>query len=354
MTDPQVLGTATAFPDHLITQSEAKDAARELFGDDSPRTERLLGVFDRAGVHERRLCVPLDWFARSHDLGETNDRYLTEALTLGAQAATRALDRAGREPAEVDAVTFVSSSGLATPSLDARLVGALGLRPDVRRDATYGHGCAGGVGGLARVADQVRARPDRVVVLVVVELCSLMFRFGDRTSTNLVAASLFADGAAAVVLGAGDDDPGRGPRLIGDGTTLWPDTAEVMGADLTADGMRLVLSRSVPKVVRDRFAASLDEACERNGLSRSELTHLVLHPGGAGVIDAYRGALDVDDERLVWSIEVLRRHGNVSAPTALIALDAFCRCRPDRPAGELGVISAMGPGFAAEHVLFTT
>ena len=250
---------------------------------------------------------------------------------------------------------FVSTTGLATPSLDARLALALGCRPDVRRDATFGHGCAGGVGGLARAGLHARAEPDRAVLLVATELCGLTFQGDDWSKANFVSTSLFADGAAAVVV-AGDGVEAAastdGPRIVADSCVLWSDTEDVMGFEFTDRGLEVVLSRSVPALVRSHFAASVHAVCERAGIVVSDVDHFLLHPGGAKVLDAYLDVLPVDAAQLSRSREVLRTHGNMSAPTALFVLHQALTCATGSPqAGDLALLSAMGPGFAAEHVV---
>jgi alkylresorcinol/alkylpyrone synthase len=359
---PRILGVGTAVPEHTVSQAMARDFAGRMFGRHRRDIDRLLPVFDHSGVEQRHFCVPAAWFAEPHTFGERNDLYVRHATSLSTTAAQRALDDSGLRAGDIGTVLFVSTTGMATPSLDARLALALGCTDDVRRDATFGHGCAGGVGGLARAAAHARADPDRAVLLVATELCGLTFQGDDWSKANFVSTSLFADGAAAVVV-AGDGvdadlDAGHTgpPRIIADSSVLWPDTEDVMGFEFTDRGLEVVLSQSVPELVRERFAASVDTVCDRAGIDVSDVDHYVLHPGGAKVLEAYADVLPVDAQQLCWSREVLRTHGNMSAPTALfvlrMVLDA-ARAQSDRGpvAGDLALVSAMGPGFAAEHVV---
>ncbi len=352
---PRILGVGTAVPENVVSQAQAREFAGRMFGRHHADIERLLPVFDHAGVEHRHLCVPPDWFDEPHSFGERNDLYVRHALTLSIDAARRALDDARVDASDIGTVLFVSTTGMATPSLDARLALTLGCPTDVRRDATFGHGCAGGVGGLARAATHARTDPDRAVLLVATELCALTFQGDDWSKANFVSTSLFADGAAAVVVGS-DRVAGAtgGPTIVADGCVLWPDTEDVMGFEFTDRGLEVVLSRSVPHLVRERFAASVEMVCQRSGIAVSDLDHYVLHPGGAKVLDAYLEVLPIDATQLCWSREVLRTHGNMSAPTALFvlreALDAAA-CGRGPVTGDLALISAMGPGFAAEHVV---
>ncbi len=353
---PRILGVGTAVPEHVVSQAKAREFAGRMFGRHHPDIERLLPVFDHAGVEQRHFCVPPDWFDEPHSFGERNDLYVRHALTLSIDAARRALEDARVDAGDVGTVLFVSTTGMATPSLDARLALALGCPTDVRRDATFGHGCAGGVGGLARAATHASADPGRAVLLVATELCGLTFQGDDWSKANFVSTSLFADGAAAVVVGSDQAGASGGPMIVADGCVLWPDTEDVMGFEFTDSGLEVVLSRSVPQLVRERFAASVETVCARAGIAVSDLDRYLLHPGGAKVLDAYLDVLPVDEAQLRWSREVLRTHGNMSAPTALFvlrqAMDAAARGADDGPAsGDLALVSAMGPGFAAEHVV---
>lgn len=360
---PRILGVGTAVPGYVVRQPEAREFAGRMFGHHHRDIERLLPVFDHAGVEQRHFCVPAEWFEQPHSFGERNDLYVRHALSLSIESAQRALDIAGVKAADIGTVLFVSTTGMATPSLDAQLALALGCPSDVRRDATFGHGCAGGVGGLARARAHARADPRRAVLLVATELCGLTFQGEDWSKANFVSTSLFADGSAAVVV-AGEEVQRRGgagasqgtkPRIIADSCTLWPGTEDVMGFEFTDRGLEVVLSRSVPQLVRDRFAASVETVCERAGIASSDLDHHLLHPGGAKVLDAYLDVLPIEEERLRWSRDVLRTHGNMSAPTALFVLRSALDAAADGPGGPVGgdlaVVSAMGPGFAAEHVV---
>ena len=353
----RILGVGTAVPEHVVSQAQAREFAGRMFARHHPDIERLLPVFDHAGVEQRHFCVPADWFHEAHSFGDRNDLYVHHALVLSIVAARRALDDSGLTAADIGTVLFVSTTGMATPSLDARLALALGCPTDVRRDATFGHGCAGGVGGLARAGAHARANPDRAVLLVATELCGLTFQGDDWSKANFVSTSLFADGAAAVVVG-GDRVAGAtgGPMIVADSCILWPDTEDVMGFEFTDRGLEVVLSRSVPQLVRERFAASVETVCQRAGIAVSDLGHHLLHPGGAKVLDAYLEVLPLHATQLRWSREVLRTHGNMSAPTALFvlraAMDAATCGAGDGPVvGDLALVSAMGPGFAAEHVV---
>lgn len=319
-----------------------------MFGEAHRNFGRLLPVFDNVNVESRYFCVPMDWFEEDHTFAEKNDLYLENALSLSEKAARRALDSSGASPSEIGAVFFVSTTGLATPSLDAALISALGIpERHTRRESLFGHGCAAGAGGLAKAADWARTHPGKLVLLVAVELCGLTFQRGDTSKANLISTSLFADGAAAVVVGT----TGEGPEIIGEDCITWPNTEDVMGWKFTEDGFNVVLSKSVPVIVQKHFRESLSESCEYVGVNFGELEHFLLHPGGAKVLDAFEDVLEIEPGGLSLSRGVLRDCGNMSAVTVLFILERFIQ-NGEFGRGDLGVLSAMGPGFSAEHVFF--
>ena len=257
-TDPRVLSVATAVPRHCVSQETARDFARLMFSDTYRDVERLLPIFDNANIDNRHFCVPPEWFGEEHTFPEKNALYIQHALDLSEKAATRVLDKAGVVPEEVGAIFFVSTTGISTPSLDSKLIFRLGLSEQTRRVPVWGLGCAGGAGGLARAADYARAYPEKPVLLVGVELCGLTFVRGDRSKSNLVGTSLFADGAAAVLLGG--EAGGTGPVLHGSYSTTWPETEDVMGWDLVEAGLQVRFAKSVPQIVHEKMRGNLEDA----------------------------------------------------------------------------------------------
>jgi alkylresorcinol/alkylpyrone synthase len=350
MTNPRVLSVATAVPRHRVAQDTARDFARVMFAEDHKDFERLLPVFDNVKVEGRNFCVPPEWFYEDHTFPEKNTLYVEHALGLSEKAARRALDKAGADPSEVGAVFFVSTTGLSTPSIDSQLLPRLGLSEHTRRVPIWGLGCAAGVGGLARAADHTRVYPEEKVLLVGVELCGLTFQWGDRSKAGLVSTALFADGAAAVVLGSAPTDA-PGPELLGSHSTTWPGTEDIMGWEIVEAGFKVQLSRSIPQLVRERMPENIEAACSSVGLAPKDIEHFVTHPGGAKVLDAFEEVFGLGRGGLVLSREVLRDYGNMSSVTVMFILERFLETEACMP-GEHGVISALGPGFSAEHVFF--
>jgi alkylresorcinol/alkylpyrone synthase len=343
---PGILSVATALPPYRIGQEEAKTFARGMFSRRDGDFERLLPIFDNVNVDSRYFCVPVEWFERDHGFPEKNALYVEHALDLSEKAATRALDRIGAEPEDVGAVFFVSTTGISTPSLDSKLIFRLGLSEHTRRVPIWGLGCSAGAAGIARASEHARLYPDKLVLLVAVELSGLTFQRGDRSKSNLISTSLFADGAAAVLLGSSS-----GPEVLGSYSTTWPDTEDVMGWDLVETGLKVQLSKSVPAIVQEKFRDNLEEAGASLGLDLHELRHFVLHPGGSKVLDAFENVLGLDPGGLSISRDVLRDCGNMSSVTVLFILERFLESG-EFAKGDLGVLSAMGPGFSAEHVFF--
>jgi len=275
-------------------------------------------------------------------------------VRLGQEVAERVMAKAGLGPRDIDHLVFVSSTGLSTPSMDARLANHLSFRADFRRTPIWGLGCAGGAAGLARARDFALADPESRVLLVALELCSLTFQRGDTDRRNLVAASLFADGAAAALV-TGADVPPTGSdalalELVASRSMLWPDTLDVMGWDVDQRGLHVIFSRDIPTIVRDWVRPNLESFLAEQGLTLDRLAHVVAHPGGPRVLLAYAEALGLDASAFRHAYEVLRTCGNMSSPTCLFVLERTLAASDIRP-GEAAVLAALGPGFSSELVL---
>lgn len=352
---PRLLSLSTAVPPHVVRQDDAEQFARHLFSDVIGLDPRLALVFGHAEIEKRHTCMPLEWFGQDHDFAEKNMLYMEHAISLGADVARQALAEAKLPPESIDHLVFVSSTGLAAPSIDARLANVLDLRGDVRRTPIWGLGCAGGAVGLSRARDFALADPRARVLLITLELCSLTFQRNDRSKKNLVAVSLFADGAAAAVVagvnGAAPRNGGPPPlELQASRSTLWKDTLDIMGWDIDGKGLHVVFSRDIPSIVHEKVKPSLDAFLESCGLDQQSLDHLVAHPGGVKVLAAYANALGIPSESLDHSREILREYGNMSAPTCLFVLDRFLR-GSEIAKGDHALVTALGPGFSAEYVL---
>ena len=334
----RIASTAAVLPEHRVSQREAREACGRHFGR-QPHLAALLDVFDHAGIDDRYLAFPLSYYFEDHPFSKRNADYIEHAVKLGARAVREALDRARRRPTEIDQFYFTTTTGLATPSVDALLAAELGFRPDCQRTPLVGIGCAGGAALLGRAAQGLRGR----AVLLSVELCGQTFRAGDLTPTNLVGTALFGDAAAAVVVDGGDE----GPEIAAWGSELFAGTAGTMGWNFVDDGFQLVLAQSVPAIVVERVAPATRRLLGTWGVRIEDVRHWALHPGGAKVLEAYDRSLGVD---LSWSRGSLRRVGNVSSAAVLFILHDILQSGSPRP-GDRGVVAAVGPGFALEAAL---
>lgn len=338
-------GLATAWPAHVLRQEEVAANGAEMFATTHGGFERLAPIYRNARIETRHSCVPIDWYLQPHSFSERNDLFLEHALALMAEAARNALDEAGLTPGQIDTIVTVCSTGIATPSLEARLMQVMPFRPDVRRLPIFGLGCAGGVMGLARAADMARADADSRVLLLVVELCALTFRYQDRSKSNLVATALFGDGAAAAIVSCRDD--ARGPVIGASHEHTWPDSLDVMGWDVADDGLKVVFSRDIPGLVQDDFKPVAEAFLSANGLTSADVGGFVCHPGGAKVIDALEGCFARTPGAMVHTRRILRDHGNMSSATVLFVLRAALDA--DEP-GPL-LLTTLGPGFTAALML---
>jgi alkylresorcinol/alkylpyrone synthase len=345
----KILAVATAVPPFVVTKDDAKGFARRFFAPRFGDIERLLELFDHAQIDKRHICNPVEWFASPKSFREKNDEYIRWSLELGSEAVAAALSHAGLLPGDVDYLIFVSTTGLATPSIDARLIGRLGLGAHTRRTPIWGLGCAGGVSGLSHAHHYALAHPHSVTVMVAVELCSLTFHFGDRSKSNLVACALFGDGAAAVVV-SGEEASKQGLSIVDTQSTLWPDSVDVMGWDFESEGMQVVFSRDIPAIVLKESKRNVSEFLAKHELALERLSFFVAHPGGAKVIAAYEQALSLGPGVMRGARDVLRDYGNMSSASMLFVLERMLgNGAPE--SDQWGLATALGPGFSSELVL---
>jgi alkylresorcinol/alkylpyrone synthase len=348
--DPRIAGTAVAFTAHRYGQEQVANALTEFA---EPGFARFAQT---SGVEHRNLALPLERYPKMSGFTEANAAYLEVAVELGEQALRRALDAAHVRPDEVDAIVAVSSTGVAVPTIDARIASSVGLRPDVKRIPLFGLGCVAGAAGLARVHDYLRGFPDHIAVLLSVELCSLTLQREDTSIPALIGVCLFGDGAAAVVSAGADRAPSGlplhpGPRVLATRSTLFANTVDVMGWNVSASGFQLVMSRDVPHMAENHLGDEVDRFLADHGLTTQDITTWVCHPGGPKVLDAITDAVGVPPEALRHSWESMRDNGNISSASVLDVLDRTIASPP--PAGSLGLMLAMGPGFSFELLLLS-
>lgn len=340
---PRLLALATSYPSHTLRQDEVAHGAAKVFARVEKSFERFVPVYLNAAIESRHSSVPLEWYLGDHGFGERNRLYIDTALAVLEDAATKALHEAGLTPADIDTIVTISSSGIATPSLDARLMEQMPFRPDVQRTPIFGLGCAGGVLGLSRAAALARAEPGSRVLLLVVELCGLTFRRGDSSKSNLVATALFGDGAGAAIVSTRGTGPAIGPA----GEHRFPRSLDVMGWQVADDGLKVVFSQDIPTLVREAMRDETMAFLARHRLELADIDGFVCHPGGAKVLDALEACYELPEGALVHARNVLRDHGNMSAATVLFVL------RETLDAGMRGrhLLTSLGPGFTAAFLL---
>lgn len=339
-----LLSLATAVPPYVAPQAVAKDLARRAFGGKAALFERLSDVFDNAAIATRHIVAPPEWYETPHGWSERNQLYLAATESLFEQAARAAIAQAGLVPDRIDGVVTVSTTGIATPSLEARVGPRLGLRDNMRRVPVFGLGCAGGVGGLALAARLANSEPGTNWLFVTIETCSISIRLDSDDPAAIVATALFGDGAAAAAVTAGE---GGLARIGGSAEKLWPETLGIMGWRVEDPGLAVVFDRAIPPFIEANLAGAVDEMCAQLEIAREDIDRFCCHPGGVKVVDAIETALKLNQGELNLEREVLRDFGNMSAPTVLFVLERLL----DRGLPEKVMMTAFGPGFTCAGLL---
>jgi alkylresorcinol/alkylpyrone synthase len=357
---PLIAGVARAMPAHQFSQEALTAELKGYWGDRLEDPARLERLHARLGVDTRYLAFPIERYYQFASWGEMNGAWLDAAQDLGERAIDAALNRAGMSRDDLHALFVVSITGIASPSLDARLINRMRLRPDIKRTPIFGIGCAGGAVGLSRAADYTLAYPGQTAAILAVEICSLTIQRDDLSTANVIAAGLFGDGAAAalvagasttaaVTTASGSAAP-AGPRILASRSVFYPDSEDIMGWDISEKGFKIVLSARLPEVIRACLAADVDCFLADHALRRSDIGSWVIHMGGPKVLDAIQDTLELRDRDLDRSWDCLRRFGNLSSASILLVLeDAMMNHRP--APGTHGVLLAMGPGFCSEMIL---
>ncbi len=352
----KILSVASALPPRIYSQQEITAALMRIWADQLPKPALLQRLHANCGVSNRHLTLDIDHYEKMTGFGDANTRWIEAAVEFGGEAVRKAVAAAGLAMEDLGAIFFVSVTGIANPSVDARLVNTLGLSRNIKRIPIFGLGCVAGAAGLARTADYVRAFPKQYAVLLSVELCSLNWQFGDASTANMIATGLFGDGAAAVIL-AGDKTPqeamtppGTALRVIDTRSVFYPGTEDTMGWDISEDGFRILLSPNVPEVIKANLRGDMDAFLADHGLTRSDIASWIVHTGGPKVLQAIETTLELPPDALKASWNSLNNIGNLSSASVLMILEETLR-ENRQPAGSYSVLSAMGPGFCSEFLL---
>ncbi|HCL62745.1 MAG TPA: chalcone synthase [Rhizobiales bacterium] len=340
--DVEIASVATAVPPHKVSQDDIAERAKHVF----PHLARLGALYTNTGISNRYFCQPKEWYYERHGWEARTEVFQRHALQLLEEVTLAAIAAAGIGLKDVRALVVNTITGLAIPSLDAKLMNRLKLPPSVERIPIFGLGCGGGVAGLGRSARYAQSMPGAHVLFLTVDLCSLCLRIADPSMAMFVSAALFGDGAAGVVLrnvgGSEAGASGRG-RILAVGDHFWPDTERIMGWDIKEDGFGVVLSPELPGLMRKRLAPAVRDFLDANGMSLGEFTGFLLHPGGAKILETARMVLGLTPDDLALSAGILRDFGNMSSPTALFALDRAVKGGARGP----HLLIAFGPGFSA-------
>jgi alkylresorcinol/alkylpyrone synthase len=342
-------GVHAVLPPHRYTQAELTAAFTEVCLGPDGNQALLARLHANAQVSSRHLVLPLEQYATLTGFGESNDLFIAHAVQLGAAALTGALQRAGIAPDEVDVVISTTITGIAVPSIEARIAQLVGLRPDVKRMPLFGLGCVAGAAGIARLHDYLIGHPNQVGALLSVELCSLTVQRDDHSVANLVASGLFGDGAAAVVA-VGANRPAPGPRVLDSRSHLYPDSEQIMGWDVGAGGLKIVLDAQVPAIVQQYLGQDIRSFLAEHSLQVDDVGAWVSHPGGPKVIEAIEAELGLAGDPLELTWRSLDQIGNLSSSSVLHVLRDTLDKRSLMP-GTPGMLMAMGPGFCSELVL---
>jgi len=342
-------GVHAVLPPHRYTQAELTAAFTEMCLGPDGNQDLLARLHANAQVSSRHLVLPLEQYATLTGFGESNDLFIAHAVQLGAAALTGALQRAGIAPDEVDVVISTTITGIAVPSIEARIAQLVGLRPDVKRMPLFGLGCVAGAAGIARLHDYLIGHPNQIGALLSVELCSLTVQRDDHSVANLVASGLFGDGAAAVVA-VGANRPAPGPRVLDSRSHLYPDSEQIMGWDVGAGGLKIVLDAQVPAIVQQYLGQDIRSFLAAHSLQVDDVGAWVSHPGGPKVIEAIEAELGLAGDPLELTWRSLDQIGNLSSSSVLHVLRDTLDKGSLMP-GTPGMLMAMGPGFCSELVL---
>ncbi len=350
-----IISIGTVVPPFVATQDDAKNFATNLYGEAyKGNLDRLISIFENTLIKKRHFCVPVEWFSSAKSFEEKNNLYLENALKLSEQAIEACLQKARVSISEIDYLMFVSTTGLATPTIDARLIDKLPFRKTVRRLPLWGLGCAGGASSLSWARTIAEADTNATILIVVAELCGLTFVRSDMSKAALVASALFADGAASVLVKGKSAKISQNktlPKIIGSQTVTMPNSLDVMGWRFNAQGFNVVLSQNVPEIVQSFLKTEALNFLKQNNIDIQNIKHFITHPGGAKVLEAYKSAFGLTDEHLCIAYQILSEYGNMSAATVLFILERFMENLKDSRENALGLLAALGPGFSAELLL---
>jgi alkylresorcinol/alkylpyrone synthase len=347
---PYVNAIGTALPDNYVSQESLSKAISAFWRGSGAELEACERLHRSTTVSGRYFALPMPEYRELNSFQRSSSAWMRAAPQLGQQAARAALSKAGIAPRDIDHFILVTGTGIATPSIDTRIIEALGIRPEVKRTPIFGLGCAGGAAGIARTADYLRAFPKERALLLAVEVCSVTLQLNDTSVANQIASGLFGDGAAAAVLSGGMVAHPQPPRVLASRSVLYSQTERVMGWDIVDTGFKIVMSPAIPDLVRQHVPRDVDNFLGEHDLKRSQINHWVAHTGGPRVLRAIETGLELPSCALKKSWESLCRMGNLSSASVLFVLADLLESQEPMP-GDYGLMLGLGPGFCLELVL---
>jgi len=358
---PYIISIGKKPPKHSVKQEHAVEFAKEMFSSTYSNIDRYLKAFENAQIQTRHFVEDLSWYQENHTFEEKNEAYINHAVTLGVQAIKHCLTREdllkNEVPfEEIDAIFFISSTGISTPSIDVKIINELPFQETIKRIPIWGLGCAGGAAGISRAFEFCRAYPKAKVLILSIELCSLTFQHDDHSKSNLIGTSLFADGVACALM-VGDlteynyyvnDD--TYVNILGTQSNLLRNSEDVMGWNIRNNGFYVVFSRNIPSIIASWLKPNVESFLKRYGIQLNDISYFIAHPGGKKVLDAYKECLSLNETQLEVSKRILMKYGNMSSVTVLYVLEEYMKKKLGKR-GQYGLLAAMGPGFSSEQVL---
>ncbi len=346
-----IQSVAREVPSTTVKQDEVREFAKAIFKNSNLDVDKYLPVFENSKIKSRPVLKDISWYGETKSFKEKNELFVFHATEMAEKSARLAIEKANLLPSEIDIIIVVTSSGFVTPTLDAKLIDLLGLSTDVKRVPIIGLGCAGGANSIARASELSLLYPDKNILVITVETCTLTFRPSDKRKSNLIALSLFADGSSSMVVSGKKKQ--NSIQIKANASRKWRNSLDVMGWEIEMDGLQVVFDKSIPGLIAKNFREFYDKFLNENKVQKEEVKHHLFHPGGAKVIEAFASALEIGEDKFYYSMKILQEYGNISSPTIFFVIEEFLKDHKFN-GGEMGLFSAMGPGFSSDIVLFTT
>jgi len=335
------------FP-HKLDQQFVKEYVRNMFANDFPLVERLIEAFDNTEIKQRNFCQPLSYYDLHHSFHDHNLEYIRISLEYSIKAIEDLLLKAKLNKGDITDIIFVSTTGLATPSLDALIINSMKLNPNIQRMPIWGLGCAAGVAAVGKAKTIAKVNPDAIVLIVAVELCSLTFLRDDFSKSNFIASSLFSDGVAACIVTGDNHKHSKNISILTSRSKLYYDHLDVMGWDFLDSGFKVIFSKDIPTIIETRIKEDVLSFLTDNNLSLSDIKNFIFHPGGKKVLIAYEESLGISSAQIKNTRETMNDYGNMSSGTVLYVFEKFLR---EGFEDGYGLMLAVGPGFSSEMLL---